>query len=213
MSSTQTNGFYPRTLREFAAYPVLLLIGFLRNVIAKMTANPAYQTPPPNPSLADMAAAVDDLEKKNQASMNGGTVETAIRRAQQAVVVNMGRQLANYVDTQSNGALDVLLSSGFLAVRAPSPSAIPGSPGNPTLSYGGVKGQLIFRFSGDYNVRNFSIQHAESADGPWIDDGLSTSTRVVLDNLTSGKTYWARACANGAAGTSDWCSPVSLMAV
>lgn len=212
-TSSINNGFYPRVARAFAALPVALLIGFIRNVIAMMTGNSAFQTPPPSPTLGDLKTAVDDLEIKNQASMAGDRVAIATRNAQQAVVVNLGRQLGNYVESQANGVLDTLLSSGFEAVRAPSPSVVPATPAKPTLSYTGVSGEMLFRFVGDSNVRNFSVQYGESATGPWTDNGLSTSSRVTLDSLTPGKTYWARACANGAAGTSDWCSPASLIAI
>ena len=105
------------------------------------------------------------------------------------------------------GDLEVLLSSGFEAVKAPSPSVVPATPEKPTLSYTGKTGEMVFRFTGDHNVRNFSIEYGESATGPWTDFGLSSSTRVEITGLTPGKTYWARACANGAAGTSDWCTP------
>ncbi|MGI9088436.1 MAG: fibronectin type III domain-containing protein [Chthoniobacterales bacterium] len=212
-TSSINNGFFPRFSRKFANVPVAMLIAFLRNVIVMMTGNPAFLTPPPNPSLADVKTAVDDLEEKNQAALNGGKVEIANRRAAQEAAVNLGRQLGNYVESQSNGDLAVLLSSGFDAVRAPTPSVVPATPLNPTLNYTGVSGELLFRFLGDYNVRNFSVGYAESAAGPWTDNGLSTTSRVLLAGLTPGKTYWARACANGAAGTSDWCTPASIMAI
>lgn len=178
-----------------------------------MTGNQKFQTPPPSPALAVVANAVTDLEVKAQAALNGGRVEMAARNAAQANVLSLGRQLGNYVESQANGDLEVLLGSGFEAVRAPSPSVVPAAPANPILAYTGVSGELLFRFTGDYNVRNFSVQYGENADGPWIDYGLSTSSRVSLDGLTAGKIYWARACANGAAGTSDWCTPTSVMAV
>ena len=81
MASSITNGFYPRIVRLFATLPVAKLIGFLRNVIVMMTGNPAFLPPPPTPTLADMTAAVDDLDAKTQAAMNGGKVEMAARRA------------------------------------------------------------------------------------------------------------------------------------
>lgn len=211
--STINNGFYPRVSRLFASLPVTLLIGFLRNVIAMLTGNTSYLTPPPNPTLAEMKTAVDDLEAKNQAAMNGGRVEIATRNAAQVSTLNLARQLANYVESQANGALDVLLSSGFEAIRAPGPVSVPKAPTNPTLTQGDNSGVLLFRFGGDFNVRNFTVQHAESLAGPWVDDGLSTKTRVTLEGLTPGKVYFARACANGAGGSSDYCPPTSGMAV
>ena len=91
--------------------------------------------------------------------------------------------------------------------------SIAATPGNPRLEYNGVSGSLVFRFTGDYNVRNFSVQHSENANGPWIDHPLSTSTRVRLEELTPGKTYFARSRANGTAGSSDWTVPTSKMAI
>lgn len=176
-----------------------------------MTGNADY--PNPSPTLAAVTAAVDDLEVKNQASMNRGRVEIAQRNASQAITLNLARQLGNYVESTANGALDVLLSSGFEAIPAPSPSAIPAVPSELFLTQGDKSGELYLRFTGDYNVRNFSVQHSETATGPWIDDGLYTTTRLTIDGLTPGKFYWVRLCANGAAGSSDYCSPISAMPV
>src|SRR5437764_669279 len=107
--SSITNGFFPRFSRAFAQLPVALLIAFFRNVIQKMTGNTAFLIPPPSPTLPDMKAAVDDLELKNQLAAGGGRVEIANRRVAEAIVNNMGRQLGNYVESQANGALNVLL--------------------------------------------------------------------------------------------------------
>jgi hypothetical protein len=81
------------------------------------------------------------------------------------------------------------------------------------LTQGELSGTLYLRFTGDYNVRNFSVQHSENAVGPWIDDGLFTTSRLTIEDLTPGKVYWVRVCANGAAGSSDYSSPISAMVV
>ena len=204
-------GFQPRVSRSFARYPASVMITFFRNVITNMTANPAFPTP--SPTLAVFKTAVDDLETKTQAAMNRGRIEVAARRASQAVAISLARQLGYYVESQSNGNVETLLSSGFEPVRTPSPSIVPATPGNPRLSLTKLSGQLLFRFVGDVNTKNFSVQYAENAAGPWIDHDLSTSSRVLLTDLTPGKVYFSRSRAHGAAGSSDWCSPVSLMAV
>ncbi len=209
--NTINHGYYPRVARRYATLPVSVLITFLRNVIAMMTGNASFSDP--TPTLAVMIAAVNDLELKAQDALNGGKLELVARRAAETTTLSLARQLGNYVESISNGDLEVLLSSGFEPVRAPSPSVVPGTPTDPVLSHTGVSGELFFRFGGEANVRNFSIQYAEAPTGPWTDHGLSSSSRVLLEHLTPGKTYWARACANGAAGTSDWCTPASLMAI
>ena len=76
-----------------------------------------------------------------------------------------------------------------------------------------MSGELLLRFGRVGNVANYSVQTATSPDGPWTDQGLSTSTRVMLDSLTPGKVYWARARANGSAGPSEWGGPATAMAL
>jgi hypothetical protein len=205
------NGLYPRVSRSFGRYTVNHLITFLRNLITMMTSNPAFPTP--DPDLKAFALVVDDLDTKAQSAMNRGRTEITARRAARVNTLSLTRQLANYVEMRCNGSLETLQSSGFAAVRAPSPPFVPATPGNPRLEYNGITGTLVFRFTGDRNVKNFSVQHAENVAGPWIDHPLSTSTRVRLEDLTPGKSYWARSRANGTAGSSDWTVPTSKMAI
>jgi len=72
---------------------------------------------------------------------------------------------------------------------------------------------LLLRFDKVANAANYSIQTATDDIGPWTDQDLSTSTRVILTGFTPGKIYWARACANGSAGSSEWGAPATTMAV
>jgi hypothetical protein len=211
--STIQNGLLPLVSRFFTRYSVSQLITFLRNVITMMTGNAAYPTP--SPTLTVVKTAVDDLEAKTTAALNRGRLEVAARRAAQRSVLSLARQLSNYVESNCAGSVETLLSSGFDARRSASPEQIPVVPANPRLNHNGSSGMLVFRFTGDgsRNTRNFSVQHAESETGPWIDHDLSTSTRVDIPGLTPGKVYYARAKANAAAGSSDWTVPTSKMAV
>src|SRR5260370_1273021 len=60
---------------------------------------------------------------------------------------------------------------------------------------------------------NSSVQTAATASGPWEAEDLSTSPRVVIGGLTPGEVIWARACANGSAGASEWTAPTTAMAI
>jgi hypothetical protein len=71
----------------------------------------------------------------------------------------------------------------------------------------------MLRFDRVSNAVNYSVQSATSPDGPWEDRGLSTMSRVTLDGFTPGKVYWARACANGSLGSSDFGGPATAMAL
>ena len=66
--------------------------------------------------------------------------------------------------------------------------------------------------AGALGVRCNYCHVATEANGPWEEQDLSTSSRITIGGLTSGKTYWVRACANGAAGSSEWSSPVKATA-
>jgi hypothetical protein len=101
----------------------------------------------------------------------------------------------------------LLLSSGFEPVRAPSPVGVLPAPENLRLSLTGISGELYLRFDRVANAANYSAQSAQSPDGPWQGQELSTSTRVTIKGLTPGKVYWVRAGANGSAG------PATVMAV
>lgn len=178
-----------------------------------MTGNAAFPTP--SPTLAVVKTAVDDLEVKAAAALNRGRVQVMARRVAQRNVLALARQLSNYVESNCDGSVETLLSSGFDARRAASPEQMPAVPANPRLKHNGSSGVLLFQFNSDGsgNTRNFSVQHGENPDGPWIDHALSTSTRVEIPGLTPGKVYYARAKANAAAGSSDWTVPTSKMAV
>jgi hypothetical protein len=209
--STIQNGLLPLVSRLYTTYPVSVLITFLRNVVTMLTGNPAYTTP--SPTLTVMTTALDDLDAKTQAALNRDRLAVAARRAAEVNVRVLARQLGNYVESHCGGSVETLLSSGFDAQRGKSPSQMPAVPGNPRLAHNGSSGLLLFRFTGDSNVRNFSVQHAEAEAGPWIDHGLFTSTRVKIDGLTPGKVYYARAQAHATAGSSDWSVPTSKMAL
>jgi len=117
------------------------------------------------------------------------------------------------VQGSCNADLLALLSSGFEAVRAPSPVGVLPAPGNPRLSLTGKSGELMFKFDRVNNAANYSIQTADNPNGPWEGEDLSTATRVLIGDLTPGETLWARACANGSAGASEWSAPATAMAI
>ena len=54
---------------------------------------------------------------------------------------------------------------------------------------------------------------APVATGPWEDEDLSSATRMVIGGLTPGETLWARTCANGSGGASEWSTPTAAMAI
>ena len=127
--------------------------------------------------------------------------------------VKKAGQLAAYVQGHCDEDLVALISSGFDAVRAPSPVGTLPAPTNPRLSLTDKSGELLFRFGRGKNALNYSVQAAPTATGPWTDETITTTSRVLIGGLSPGETLWARACANGSAGASEWSVPTTAMAV
>lgn len=136
----------------------------------------------------------------------GGKIAVATRNAARAELLSLLRQLASYVTGNCNADLVLLLSSGFEPVKAPSPVGVLPAPENLRLSLTGISGQLHLRFDRVMNAANYSVQTAQTPDGPWEGQNLSTST-------TPGKVYWVRAQANGTAGASGWGGRANAMVV
>lgn len=209
--NTSVNGFFPRVSLGFARKIDTDLIVFTRNIVELMTGNPQYPTP--SPTLATITTSVDAFELAVQEALAGGRIQTARRNAARVELLSLVRQLAAYVQGHCADDLVKLLSSGFEPVRAPSPIGTLPAPQNQRLVLTDKSGQLSFRFDRVDNAANYSIESAESAEGPWKDRGVSPNTRVVIDGLTPGKAYWARARANGSTGPSEWGGPATAMAV
>ena len=153
------------------------------------------------------------FESKVHDALDGGRIAIAARNAARVNLLSLLRQLAAYVQGHCGDDLLALLSSGLDAVRAPSPAGILPAPANPRLMLTGKSGELYFKFDTVTNARNYTIEVASNSAGPWQDYDLSTTSRVLLEALTPGQVYWARACANGATGASDWSAPTSAMAI
>lgn len=202
---------YIRVALIFMMMLNLELIAFVRNVLSQLKANPAYTDP--NPPLATVATAVDTFETAVQEAVDGGQIAIARRNAARAEVLALTRQLASYVNGHCNNDLVTLLSSGFTAVKPRTPSYVPIVPGNQRLEQTAISGELLLKFDRISNAVNYSVELATSPDGPWESRGLSTTSRVKLGSLTAGKVYWARARANGAAGSSDFGGPATAMSL
>lgn len=160
-----------------------------------------------------MSAAIDTFEIAVLEALDGGKIGIAVRNAARAELLSLLRQLAAYVQGHCGADLVNLLGSGFDPVKAPTPVGVLPAPQNPRLGLTGKSGQLLFRFVRLTNAVNYSVQISNQPEGPWNDRGLSSKAKVLLDGLTPGDVYWARARANGSAGSGDWSKQATAMVI
>ncbi|MGV9013524.1 MAG: fibronectin type III domain-containing protein [Flavobacteriales bacterium] len=175
-----------------------------RNMVIKITGNPAYPTPVP--PLVDITASADAMEATiNAFDLNPGPGERIDRDVAFAKLKGNLVELAGYVQAASNGDLETIKSAG-LSVRRdaepigplPAPKRVvvrtTAYPGVLDVSWGGVKGRSMYELewcSGDPKTA-----------GDWKVLLLTSKNRFTVENLTSNEVYFFRVKAIGAAGAS-----------
>ena len=181
-----------------------------RNMVAKMTGNPAFATPVP--ALATVAAASDALEAAiNAHDLNPGPGELTDRNIAFQEVKALVTDLGAYVQAASNGDLEAIKSAGCGVRKSASPvGELPAPkrmaaqttayPGRIDVSWAGVKGRSMYELeicSGDPKV-----------EANWTLLLLTSKNRYSATDLDSNVVYFFRVKALGTAGA----SPVSDVA-
>jgi hypothetical protein len=197
----------------FAQMPVAQLPNFTTGIVDGLTEN-ATVFPNPTVKPADLDAANKILISDIAAALNGGTDHTDARDKAAAVVINMLRLLAAFVEDIAKGDATVIELSGFQVVhRGPSPQ-------QPLLKtiiqaiINEMSGQLLVRLNPQDNASGYEGQMSADGGKTWQSIGFfQQARRVVVPNLTPGVTYTFKFRAlGGSTGSGDWSDPVSHMA-
>ncbi len=199
-----------KVLIGFTTAPDGVLIETARTVLKGMTGNAAFPSPPV--TMQALEAAINAFAAAIAAQLQGGTLATAHKNNKREELVALLRQLAIHVQTNCNGDLAVLLSSGFQAAnpsRAQQPLA---KPIFPRLTNGN-SGQLRAKVKPIPNAKCYEVRYAAvSADGtpgPFQSGGISTDSRaIVISDLTPGTMYEVQVRAVGGSNRySGWSDP------
>jgi hypothetical protein len=148
-----------------------------------------------------------------QQAMTGDRLKISARRDARLALLDLMRNLASYVQAHCQGSVTILLSSGFNAGRRRSPSTLPATPMGARLGGGDKTGEAILRHTKSVNADNYTVQIATSPEGPFTDYALSSKTRTEIKGRTPGTMLYARVCANGSVGSSDFSDVASRMII
>jgi len=202
-----------RVSRNFMRAPANDLANLADDVVDGLTGNPAFTTPPPTVTPADLTTLTAALRAAITAADAGGKQQTADKNKAYKALTGTLRKDANYVENQSDNDQATLLSSGFDIVSTNRAQAPLDQPVIVEISNLGTT-QILIRMLSILNARSYQVQLATAANGPWSEAGIFTQARrIVLPGLTPGTTYFVRARAiGGSTGYSEWSVSASLMA-
>lgn len=178
-----------------------------RQIVAAMTNNASFTNP--NPSLAEVTAALDDLEKAFAAVQSARSEVTTRTGAQDKAEAKMDQsltQLANYVESVA-GKDDTLITSAGLETKSPrSTPTLPPPPQGLSANAGDHEGQIELFWKPIPNARSYTIEASTdpATSSGWTHVGIATAASKIINNLTTGKRYWFRVAAVAAGGQSGW---------
>jgi hypothetical protein len=171
---------------------------------AMTTARGTFVTPVPPLETIDSANSALKVAILNAA--DGGRELNAIKRAKQAEVVSLLRQLAAYVTSTANGDMAVLISSGF-PIQKPTRSKIGQlpAPAVPKVLQGKESGQLNASTPPVYGASSYNWRLAlTSSPNTYVQTAQTVGAKCEFKGLIPGELYNVQANAVGAAGPSDF---------
>lgn len=173
-----------------------------RNCVDMLTGNASYTLPAG--FLAGITTACATLEQANEEVLFfGGKVNQQAKRAAEAALRDLIRELGGLVQQQSGGDEAKILSAGFEVRRKGTPIDSIDTPGNLRPLYTGNVGEVSLRWGAVADVQNYQLfinsTDPEKEEG-WELVSFTSKTAFTVKGLDSAKFYWFRVQAIGRKG-------------
>ncbi len=189
------------------------IIGATQGIIAGLTGNTHF--PSPVPPLPVLTSALDAFSAAIGEAANGGKELIAAKNAKRAALASLLRQLGSYLTIQSDGDLEMLLSSQFPIQKPIRPpiGELP-APKAPVVAQGLAPGVLEAKSAPLNGAYTYGWRIAlASAPAVYVQTQQTTAARATFAGLTSGQIYNVELNAVGAAGQSAWSDDGTIMVV
>ena len=183
-----------------------------RNVAARIKANPTKFTDP-DVTAEQIEIKTEELEECRIAALNGGREATALLRQKAQEWDDMMRTVANYVDRIADGDDAVILGAGFDLEKQPEPAVRPVF----SVELGPKSGSVILRRQAVPGAKAYVWQEyigeTPLSEKDWIQAQVTSQSKTTLEGLTPLTRYWFRCAVVTAAGTSEFCDPISQVVI
>ncbi len=191
---------------DYSPLPTVEVIDFGEHVESNMKSNPLFPTPDVPMSL--FHSSLQTLKDKHALALNGNKTATeGVTIARKAFEKTL-KLNALYVDRIADGDEEVIASSGYKARKQPAPANRPEF----RVLAGNAEGSVILIRKAVKRAASYVWQRAAnplpSEENLWIQTGISTQAKCVIENLESGTKYWFRVAAVTRQGQQAWCEPI-----
>jgi hypothetical protein len=189
-----------------------------QQIVTALTGNPNFTSP--HPPLAQVTAAIGELEAASnaaQAARQEAKARTAAQNAKEEALDQILTQLVAHVESVAGNDEELIMSAG-LDVRAASG---PGrsTPTQPisislTATAGDHDGEIDLSWDTVRGARSYTIERSPDPpnESTWAHSGISTRSRTTVEGLNSGTRYWFRVAAITSSGQTAWSNPVVKIA-
>lgn len=195
----------------FAQLPDSELDDFAGQVIAGLTGNGAFPTPPE--TVAQLGTLKTAFEQALADAAQGGTAATAAKNNAREALVGALRKDANYVEINASDDLSKLLSSGYESTSTNRAQTVLDKVQITSIE-NAQSGELKVRIVTVPNAKGFDGR-IKSGNGDWSEiQSFANSRSILFKGLTPGTVYTIEIRAvGGSTGAGDWSDPVSHMAM
>lgn len=186
-----------------------------QQIVAAITGNANFSSP--QPALAQVTAAIDDLDAAYLAAQTArqeAKNKTATQSQKEDALDAVLTQLASYVESVSGGDEAKITSAGLDVRSAQTATGDLPAPENLSASAGDRDGEIDLSWDKVDRARSYVVER--SPDPPtstsWQHAAVATRSQTTIGGLTSGTKYWFRVAAVGPNGQSPWSNPAPKIA-
>ena len=191
-------------------FSITELFEFARNIVTALTGNADFPTP--DPPLADVSTAADNLEtayNNSQVARQDSQEKTTLMYDLREAITKIVTRLGLYVENTSEGDVAKIQSAGMDVRDEAGASVVPAVPEGLSATAGDMEGEIDLQWEPVSNAKSYAIQQSPDPPGTWAQAAISTKSKHSITNLTSGDKYWFRVAAVGAGGQSGWSDPAT----
>jgi hypothetical protein len=175
-------------IRKKQSQQDLLWLGYV--VVEKMENNPTFPDPPD--TLTALKEILPEYHTALANALSRDKEMVAIKNDKKEILVNLLRELANYVMATCKGDRTLLLGSGFNVSGNVRRKYIPSIEKLEVKI--GPPGEAITRARNSTDCVSYAHQYTTEPPGPnteWVTEG-SSHCHYKFEGLISGKRYWFR---------------------